>query len=60
MLTVPNDEARITVLDGHGNYLDGQMSTTFWQGTLPQTGDYVIRVFAGETAVAYTFIVTIE
>ncbi len=60
MLTVPNDEARITVLDGHGNYLDGQMSTTFWQGTLPQTGDYVIRVFAGETAVAYTFTVTIE
>jgi hypothetical protein len=50
MLTVPNDEARITVLDGQGSYLDGQMSTTFWQGTLPQTGDYVIRVFAGETA----------
>ena len=50
MLTAPNDEARITVLDGQGSYVEGQMSTTFWQGTLPDTGDYVIRVFAGETA----------
>lgn len=50
MLTAPDDQTRITVLDGQGGYVEGQMSTTFWQGTLPDTGDYVIRVFAGETA----------
>ncbi|MCC6602638.1 MAG: hypothetical protein IT327_05480 [Anaerolineae bacterium] len=50
MLTAPDDQTRITVLDGQGGYVEGPMSLTFWQGTLPDTGDYVIRVFAGETA----------
>ena len=59
MLTAQDPLARITVLDGQGNYVDGQMSLTFWQGTLPQTGDYVIRVFAEETAVDYTLQVII-
>ncbi|MBK8903456.1 MAG: hypothetical protein IPM53_19895 [Anaerolineaceae bacterium] len=59
MLTAPDDQARITVLDGQGGYVEGQMSTTFWQGPLPDTGDYVIRVFAGEAAVDYTLQVII-
>ena len=54
MLTTPDDQTHITVLDGQGGYVEGQMSTTFWQGTLPDTDDYVIRVFAGEAAVDYT------
>lgn len=50
MLTVPDDSARITVLDGQGNFLNGQQTPTYWQGDLPETGDYVVRVIGGETA----------
>lgn len=52
MLTTPDDAARITVKDSQGNYLNGQRIPTFWQGGLPETGDYVIRVYGGETAPA--------
>ena len=50
MLTVPDDSARITVQDSSGDYLYGQITTTLWQGELPETGDYVIRVIGGEAA----------
>ena len=50
MLTVPDEAARITVQDSAGNYLNGQMASTLWQGTLPESGDYVIRVIGDETA----------
>ena len=53
LTAVEDDATRITVRDGQGNFLDGDMSTTFWRGYLPETGDYVIRVFGGETAVDY-------
>lgn len=54
MLTTSDSNANLTVRDAQGSFFDGQMSPTFWQGALPQTGDYVIRVYGGETAVAYT------
>ncbi len=54
MLTTQDGEARITVLDGQGDFLDGDMSPKFWRGYLPETSDYVIRVYGGETAVSYT------
>ena len=59
MLNSPDENARVTVRDGQGDFLNGQVNTTFWQGELPQTDDYVIRVFAGETAVSYTLQVII-
>ncbi|MCB8948397.1 MAG: hypothetical protein H6653_10325 [Ardenticatenaceae bacterium] len=50
MLTVPDEAARVAVQDSAGNYLNGQMASTLWQGTLPESGDYVIRVIGSETA----------
>lgn len=59
MLNNPSPNAHLTVRDAQGDFLDGQMSPTFWQGELPETGDYVIRVYAEETAADYTLQVII-
>jgi hypothetical protein len=52
-------DVRLSVRDGAGDYLNGQTTLAFWSGTLPQDGDYVIRVTGGETAADYTLQVTI-
>lgn len=49
-----DENARVSVQDDTGNYLYGQVNTTFWQSELPDSGDYLIRVISGETAVTYT------
>ncbi|WP_420628806.1 hypothetical protein [Candidatus Leptofilum sp.] len=58
-LTVPDEQTRVSVQDGAGNYLYGQVASTLWQGELAESGDYVIRVIGGETAVNYTLQVII-
>ncbi|MCP4425314.1 MAG: hypothetical protein GY803_12535, partial [Chloroflexi bacterium] len=50
---------RLEVSDSGGNWLDGQITPTFWQAELPQTADYVIRVVGGDAAADYTLIVAI-
>jgi hypothetical protein len=60
LLTAPDENVRLAVQDSSGDYLYGQQSKMLWQGELPTSGDYLIRVIGGETAVVYTLTVTIE
>ncbi len=53
------DDVRLEVRDSSGGWLEGQITATFWQGTLPETGDYIIRVIGGEADAEYTLVVTI-
>ncbi|MCB9418960.1 MAG: hypothetical protein H6667_04110 [Ardenticatenaceae bacterium] len=49
----------LDVKDSTGSWLDGQITTTMWQGNLPQTGDYVIRLLGGHPYADFTLRVTI-
>jgi hypothetical protein len=55
----PHDDVRLEVRDSNGEWLEGQITSTFWQGVLPETGDYIIRVIGGEAEAEYTLVVTI-
>ncbi|MFZ1399524.1 MAG: hypothetical protein WAS33_21635, partial [Candidatus Promineifilaceae bacterium] len=54
MVSPPDAGISLAVSGSGGDFLYGQQSATLWQSELPETGDYVIRVRAGETAVSYT------
>ncbi len=53
-----DENARLEVHDANGGWLDGQITTTLWQGELPQTADYVVRLY-GSAYADYTLIVSI-
>lgn len=58
-LFVDDPNARLEVKDSAGGWLDGQITTTMWQGQLPETGDYIIRILDGHPYADYTLRVTI-
>lgn len=49
----------LQLLDSRGNWLEGQRTSIGWQGVLPETADYLIRVIGGESDTDYTLRVTI-
>ena len=54
------DEAmRLEVHDGGGSWLEGQITPTLWQGELPATADYVIRILDGSPYADFVLRVTI-
>ncbi|MEZ4593827.1 MAG: hypothetical protein R3D55_22175, partial [Chloroflexota bacterium] len=59
MVSPPDAGLSLAVSGSNGDFIYGQQSATLWQSELPDSGDYVIRVRSGETAVAYTLQVII-
>jgi hypothetical protein len=55
----PDENLRLEVHDSSGEWVNGQITPTMWQGDLPETADYIIRVFGSETAADYTLHVAI-
>lgn len=54
------DEAiRLELNDSRGGWLEGQITATMWQGKLPETADYVIRILDGHPYADFTLRVTI-
>jgi hypothetical protein len=58
-LMTQDETARLEVQDSEGGWLDGQVTPTLWQGQLPATADYVIRVHGGDALADYTLLVII-
>lgn len=58
-LFIDDPNARLDVKDSSGGWLNGQITPTMWQGQLPETGDYVIRILDGHPYADYTLRVTI-
>ncbi|MEJ2749265.1 MAG: hypothetical protein P8183_15370, partial [Anaerolineae bacterium] len=54
-----DENMRLEVHDSSGGWLDGQITATMWQGQLPATADYIIRVLDGAPNADYTLRVTI-
>ena len=54
-----DDSVQLQLQDSGGGWLDGQVTTTAWLGTLPETADTVIRVLGGDIAADYTLRVSI-
>lgn len=58
-LFTSDENMRLEVHDSSGGWLDGQITTTMWQGELPESADYVIRILNGSPYADYTLRVTI-
>ncbi len=54
-----DENMRLELHNSSGGWLDGQITTTMWQGELPESADYIIRVLDGSPFADYTLRVTI-